>query len=377
MKGSLNFSYLGKFCLKRHCFFARRNAIPAIYEIPENAIQLLYLSQYSHQPKKGDYMKSMLMFFFTMLTVCLINAQGEEPEVIEWELNRLDTIGGFPVTLIGNPILIETGDGDAIEFDGAGDGLLVASNPLAGASEFTIEVIFKPYPGGLEEQRFVHMEQDDNNRALIELRSKPDEDWFLDTFIKSGTSSKALFAEGYPHASNEWSHACLVYKDNVMTHYVDGIEEMSGEVFFQEVSSGSTSLGVRQNLVSWYKGAIKTLRVTHKALSPDEFIINDTVTNPPTQTTENKNTALVTSTVFPNPVIDAASLSYTVEKTSRVIIKVYTNQLQLLAELVDDVQIPGNYTTTFNRNFLPSGLYFYSLQVNDAIAVEKFLVLDQ
>ena len=322
-------------------------------------------------------MKSIFMLYFTILAICLINAQGEGPEVIEWELNRLDTIGGFPVTLIGNPILIETDEGEAIEFDGLDDGLLIASNPLAGASEFTIEVVFKPYPGGLEEQRFIHMEQDDNNRALIELRSKPDEDWFLDTFIKSGTSSKALYAEDYPHASNEWSHACLVYKDNVMTHYVDGVEEMSGEVFFQEVSSGNTSLGVRQNLVSWYKGAIKTLRVTYKALSPDEFIINDTVTDPPSQSLENKNDALVSSTVFPNPVIDEVSLSYTVGKTSHVIIKVYTNQLHLLAELVNEVQTPGNYTTTFSRKFLPSGIYFYSLQVNDVLEIEKFLVLGQ
>ncbi len=322
-------------------------------------------------------MKLILTLCISMFIISSTNILGEEPEVIVWELNRLDTIGGFPVTLIGNPILIQTDKGDAIEFDGVDDGLLIGSNPLAGASEFTIEVVFKPYPGGLEEQRFVHMEQDDNNRALIELRSKPDEDWFLDTFIKSGASSKALLAEDYPHVSNEWWNACLVYKNNVMTHYVNGIEELTGEVFFQEVSSGITSLGVRQNLVSWYKGAIRTLKITHKALLPEEFMIIDTVTDPPTTSFMNTNKVPLTSTFFSNPVIDEASLSYTVGKTSHVIIKVYNMQLNPVAYLVNNVQSPGNYTTTFSRDFLPSGLYFYSLQINDAITVEKFLILDQ
>lgn len=322
-------------------------------------------------------MKSILLLYFALLMLSLVNAQDEDPIVIEWELNRLDTIGGIPVTLIGEPIVIETEEGDAIEFDGVDDGLLIGSNPMAGTSEFTIEVIFKPYPGGLEEQRFVHMEQDNDNRALIELRSKPDEDWFLDTFIKSGTSSMALYAENYPHESNKWWHAALVYKDDTMIHYVDGVEELKGEVFFQEVSSGNTSLGVRQNLVSWYKGAIKTLRVTHKALSPEEFMINDTVTDPSAQNQVNNNNASPAFSVFPNPVLDEASLSYTISETSHVTIKVYSMQLDQMAELVDEVHLPGNYTTTFSRRSLPPGMYFYSLQINEDKTVEKFLIVDQ
>lgn len=214
--------------------------------------------------------------FFTILWVIfLINwafAQ-DSTTVVLWELNNLNSIGGYPVTLIGEPQVIESDGVKAIEFDGIDDGILINNNPLSGATGFTVEVVFKPYTGGLEEQRFVHFQQDDNNRVLIETRLVDDK-WFLDTFIKSGSSNKTLYAEDYKHDAGEWYHAALVYKNNVMTHYVDGVEELSGAVTYQTVTSGATSVGVRQNLVSWFKGAVKTIRVTRKALSPEEFLIN-------------------------------------------------------------------------------------------------------
>lgn len=319
-------------------------------------------------------MKNLITILLLLLIIQSANSQGDTTKTILWNINRLDSIGGFPVTLFGNPKLIDTEEGKAVEFDGIDDGILINSNPLAGATEFTIEVVFRPYSGGLEEQRFVHIEQDNDNRALIELRSTTDNNWFLDTFIKSGTSNKTLYAEGYKHETEQWWHACLVYKNGIMTHYVDGEEEMSGSVDFAEVTSGNTSLGVRQNLVSWYKGAIKTLKITHKALTPEEFLINENKDTTSVSSILNQKQSLQ-SNIFPNPVSNSAHINYFLENTARVILEIYNVQTGKIAELVNAVQTAGSYTFSFNRNKLFSGIYFYVLKIDGLETVEKFLIM--
>jgi hypothetical protein len=211
---------------------------------------------------------------------------------------------------------------------------------------------------------------------LIELRITPEDKWFLDTFIKSGSSSKALYAENDLHATDEWWHACLVYKGNVMTHYVNGVEELKGEIIFQEVSSGKTSIGVRQTFVSWFKGAIKTLKVTHKALSPEEFMISDTATTPSSVVVQNKNENSICSDIHPNPVLDEAFVNYTVDKPAVVTLKVYNAQSAQVAELVNKEQSVGEHSAIFKRNALPAGLYFYSIQVDEEISTKEFLIID-
>lgn len=320
-------------------------------------------------------MKILLLFCLNILLYTSIIAQDESPKIIQWNIDNLETIGGLPVTLIGNPQVIESEAGNVVEFDGVNDGILLNSNPMAGASEFTIEVVFKPYPGGLEEQRFVHMEQDNSNRALIELRSTRQDDWFLDTFIKSGSSNHALYAEDFHHATNLWWHASLVYKDNVMTHYVNGIKELSGEVLFQEVSTGKTSLGVRQNKVSWYKGAIQTLKVTHQALEPDAFIKIDTLNKSTGIDEISTRSAEIETSIYPNPLKHEASITFNVPHKSSVNITVYNMQLTPVAELVNGVYEMGSYSTTLKRNNLPAGLYFYSIQTNGVKAIKKFIVM--
>lgn len=316
------------------------------------------------------------IFTLILLTLSIsVFAQDDEAKIIQWDINRLDSIGGFPVTLYGEPLVVETDSGTAVEFDGADDGLLVESNPLEGAEEFSIEVVFKPYPGGLEEQRFIHIQQDDNNRALIELRSTPEDNWFLDTFIKSAGSGTTLFAEDFLHAANEWWHACLVYSNNTMTHYVNGIEELSDAISFQPVSSGATSIGVRQNLVSWYKGAIKTIRVTHKALSPDEFLYNIEPDDPPVASIPETG-AISGFNIFPNPIHSEATIHYNLDSEANISLKVFNIQLVELINLSNGIETAGNKRISFSRGNLSAGVYFCVLQVDRKVFTQKLMLLD-
>ncbi len=153
------------------------------------------------------------------------------------------------------------------------DALIVEANPLSGADRFTLEVVFRPDAGGLVEQRFVHVQEaTGDNRILIETRLTDDQQWFLDTFIKSGESSKALFAEGFKHPLGPWYHAALVYDGREMRHYVNGRQELASEVGFSPLRSGRVSLGMRLNRVSWFRGAIRTVRFTLGVLACDDFL---------------------------------------------------------------------------------------------------------
>ena len=117
------------------------------------------------------------------------------------------------------------------------------------------------------------MQEVDDHRVLVETRLTPDDLWFLDTFLKSGESECTPYAEEFLHPVGEWFHAALVYENGRMRHYVNGVKEMEDVVKFEPMAGGRTSVGSRLNQVYWFKGAVKEVSVTVRALSPSEFVL--------------------------------------------------------------------------------------------------------
>lgn len=194
-----------------------------------------------------------------------------------WNLENPYNVGGFSTTfLTDKPSVVNTTFGEALYFDGINDGLLIDYNPLANCSSFTIEIFFKPdsskNPDNYE-QRFLHIKNaDDSKRILIELRLLKNKSWSLDTFIKTDTSRCTLLDTTIFHPVGEWYHVALVYNDGIMKHYVNGKEELKGKVNYCPIGDeGKISLGVRQNMKSWYKGIIKMVKFTNQAITPDKF----------------------------------------------------------------------------------------------------------
>ena len=209
----------------------------------------------------------------TLTALALAAGAGEarsasQPAIpVVWRLDNLQMISGHTVQVLGDPKLVNTEIGPAVAFDGRDDGLLVDGNPLAGLTQFTIEILFQPAPDGAEEQRFLHIEETGTgNRALIELRLQPNTQWSLDTYLRSGESGLSLLDRGRTHPSGRWHAAALTYDGKVMRHFVDGREELSGDTPFAPLAGGRTSIGVRQNLVSWFKGLIHSIRISAAAL---------------------------------------------------------------------------------------------------------------
>ena len=201
-------------------------------------------------------------------SVLTVHAQGPET----WQVDNLKNIGGRTPAVIGSPQITTTAGRKAVVFDGTGDGLVIDTNPVAGLKAFTVEAVFRPDAEGGKEQRWLHVQGDSrDDRVLLETRLDG-QNWFLDTFIKSGDSSRALFAENFKHPLGQWYHVALVFDGQTMTHYVDGKAEMSGPLTIAPLVQGKTSLGVRMNKVYWFKGAISKVRFTDRALKVSEFM---------------------------------------------------------------------------------------------------------
>jgi hypothetical protein len=214
---------------------------------------------------------SVLLFFVSAFFL-----MADEPSAntgrVNWNFTRLDEIGGHKTTLIGSPRLIDSPAGKAVSFDGQ-SAIFLDVNPLADLGQFTVEVVFQPAANGGKEQRFVHFQEDgSDNRLLFELRLTDGNGWFLDTFIKSGAGNYTLFANKSPHPLGPWYHAAVVLDDKTMRHFVNGTEELSTPIHFAPQKNGKISLGVRQNKVSWYSGAIRQILITPRVLDASEFL---------------------------------------------------------------------------------------------------------
>ena len=221
-----------------------------------------------------------LSFLFLSLTLVLLTGCATSDGSETWGIDNLENIGGHPVTVIGNPQVEMTELGKAVRFDGDGDQLLVDHNPIGAAKIFTVEVVFKPdacYPENTD-PRFIHIQDPDDEqekRLMIELRINGNNECYLDAFMKTDTSRLTLIDEKLVHPTEEWHHAAVVFQDGIMTTYFNGVRELTGKVGFEETlinPIGKVAMGGRMDRRNWYRGLIKTLKVTPHALEPEDFI---------------------------------------------------------------------------------------------------------
>ena len=198
-------------------------------------------------------------------------AAGAADDVEIWNFDHLDRIGGHQTEVLGDPRVIDTPVGKAIEFDGVDDAIVVDVHPLAGAETFTWEAIFRP-DGGQPAQRWFHVQESgSDNRLLFEIRVV-DGQWYLDSYGHSGDAQQALMNRDRLHPLGAWYHVAAVYDGREFRNYVNGIQEGAAQIHFAPQKPGRSSIGVRINRVDYFKGAIHRARFTRRALAPSEFL---------------------------------------------------------------------------------------------------------
>jgi hypothetical protein len=229
-----------------------------------------------------------LIVIASLITAAAGRAAQNAPRQSTWTFDRLDRIGGLRVKVEGNPKVIETPLGRAIEFDGVDDSIYIDQHPLAGAEQFTIEAIVRP-DGGATEQRWFHMAernpatgqlvtqtgsstQDANARFLFELRVIDGNQWCLDAFVAGPGYSRALLLRDKLHPTGQWYHVAATYDGKMFRSYVNGEVQGEAELAFKPQGPGGTSVGTRMNHVNYFNGAVRQARFTPRALPPDQFL---------------------------------------------------------------------------------------------------------
>jgi hypothetical protein len=224
-----------------------------------------------------------------LLIVCSAAAAvAQQPASVVWTFDRLDTIGGHKTTVEGSPKVIDTPLGKAIEFDGVDDAMWIEKHPLAGASAFTFEAIFRP-DGGAFEQRWFHLAerdpktgllagaehaktgQDPNARVLFELRVV-ETSWYLDAFVNGPGYNRALIFKDKLHPLGQWYHVAQTYDGKTFRSYVNGALQGEAEIAFTPQGEGAASVGTRINRRNYFKGAVRQARFTPRALTADQFL---------------------------------------------------------------------------------------------------------
>ena len=78
---------------------------------------------------------------------------------------------------------------------------------------------------------------------------------------------------------------------------------------------------------------------------------------------------------FPNPFNPATTILYQIKEQGLVELKVYNLLGQEIVTLVNEIKPVGYYSFNFDASNLPSGVYIYSLQVNDFVQSHKMTLL--
>ena len=105
---------------------------------------------------------------------------------------------------------------------------------------------------------------------LFEIRVVGDH-WFLDSFNQSTTGSATLMNKESLHPLGDWYHVAAVYDGKVFSSYVNGVQT-GRRRWSSPQGVGRSSIGVRINMVYYFKGAIHSARFTRRALTPAELL---------------------------------------------------------------------------------------------------------
>ncbi|MEJ5261047.1 MAG: T9SS type A sorting domain-containing protein [Ignavibacterium sp.] len=78
---------------------------------------------------------------------------------------------------------------------------------------------------------------------------------------------------------------------------------------------------------------------------------------------------------YPNPFNPSTKISWNTFSAARNTLKVYNILGNEVAKLVDEYKPAGTYSVNFDAKGLPSGIYFYTLQVGNQVQTKKMILI--
>jgi hypothetical protein len=79
---------------------------------------------------------------------------------------------------------------------------------------------------------------------------------------------------------------------------------------------------------------------------------------------------------YPNPFNPNTTIPYRVKERCRVVLKVFNMLGNEAATLVNSRLEPGTYESKFIANDMPSGVYFYRIEMGEFIALKKMILIE-
>jgi len=216
----------------------------------------------------GSFSKTIIILIILMSATSIMS---QTKSGCEWIISDFVNNSSIDIKLIGKPKLVESPWGKAVQFNGKSDGIFLEKLPVKDMEKMTIEVLFRPEKKGKKEQRFFHTGLIESDRLLLETRVIKNQ-WCLDTYLRCGEQGLTLIDYNQMHDVDKWYHVAYVVNKGELTNYVNGVKELSGTMKMHPIKSGITSLGVRQNKISWFKGSIYKIKITPDVLSPELFM---------------------------------------------------------------------------------------------------------
>ncbi len=97
-----------------------------------------------------------------------------------------------------------------------------------------------------------------------------------------------------------------------------------------------------------------TLRVVRISPLPEQFILHQN---------------------YPNPFNPSTVIKYSLPASSFVTLRIYNLEGKEIATLVKEAQQPGEYQITWNADQVPSGMYFYRVDIGTTRMTKKMLIV--
>jgi hypothetical protein len=110
---------------------------------------------------------------------------------------------------------------------------------------------------------------------MMEVRVNPQGRWSFDAMLKTDAGEKALLDLSLQHPTGEWATAAAVYDGAALKTFVNGVEELKGDLAMASEIFGPdavVSIGSRMNQVHFFAGSIRTVRFTQAALDPKDLL---------------------------------------------------------------------------------------------------------
>src|SRR5262249_46987918 len=142
---------------------------------------------------------------------CLLAIRS--PAQTTWWINSTNSIAGVPVARYGTPQLTNTPYGAGVSFNGINQGMTLANNPIAGFTNFTLELSSRPDPPNTAtatQPRIFHIAAPNANQAAPDHRLTLEarivgNQWYADTFIRYSSASNITLTDSSKlHPVGQW-----------------------------------------------------------------------------------------------------------------------------------------------------------------------------